>query len=168
MNKKQILILILCLLPLLSCAREVDVLSINDLHGHVMSYGKNLGMAKLATVVKDAVKHNPNTVVVFAGDNYAGSPITEFFHGAPVNDLIRELHVYGPELAIGGHSADTAQHKGYGRNLIAAAECIARDEYGADVMAILSGVGARAYYAELGYQLNSGYMVKPLKCDHVN
>jgi len=104
MNKKTILILILCLLPLLSCAREVDVLSINDLHGNVMSYGKNLGMAKLATVVKDAIKHNPNTVVVFAGDNYSGSPVSNFFHGAPVNDLMRELHVAAS--AVGNHEFD--------------------------------------------------------------
>lgn len=103
MNKKLILI-ILCLLPLLSCAREVDVLSINDLHGNVMSYGKNLGMAKLAAVVKNAIKHHPNTVVVFGGDNYAGSPITEFFHGAPVNYLMRELHVAAS--AVGNHEFD--------------------------------------------------------------
>lgn len=104
MNKKLILILILCLLPLLSCAREVDVISINDLHGNVMSYGKNLGMAKLATVVKNAINHNPNTVVVFAGDNYSGSPVTNFFHGAPVNDLMRELHVAAS--AVGNHEFD--------------------------------------------------------------
>jgi len=101
---KKIILIILCLLPLVSYAREVDVLSINDLHGNVMSYGKNLGMAKLATVVKDAIKHHPNTVVVFAGDNYSGSPVSSFFHGAPVNDLMRELHVAAS--AVGNHEFD--------------------------------------------------------------
>lgn len=101
---RKIIWLMLCLLPLLSFAREVDVLCINDLHGSVMSWEENLGMAKLATVVKSAVKRNPNTIVVFGGDNYTGSPITKFFHGAPVNDLMRELHVAAS--AVGNHEFD--------------------------------------------------------------
>ncbi|MGD9152949.1 MAG: 5'-nucleotidase C-terminal domain-containing protein [Gammaproteobacteria bacterium] len=103
MNKK-ILIIILCLLPLLSFAREVDVLCINDLHGNVMSYDKNLGMAKLATVIKNKIKHHPNTIVVFGGDNYAGSPVSDYFRGAPVTDLIHELHITAS--AVGNHEFD--------------------------------------------------------------
>jgi elongator complex protein 3 len=77
--------------------------------------------------------------------------------------LIRELHVYGPELEIGVRDGDSAQHRGYGRRLVFEAERIAREEIGTSFIAVLSGVGARVYYRELGYALNSGYMVKCLE-----
>ncbi|WP_338739360.1 tRNA uridine(34) 5-carboxymethylaminomethyl modification radical SAM/GNAT enzyme Elp3 [Candidatus Dehalogenimonas loeffleri] len=76
--------------------------------------------------------------------------------------LIRELHVYGSELAIGDRNDESVQHRGYGRRLLSEAEQIAREEYGAQYAAILSGVGARSYYREQGYTLHSSYMVKTL------
>ncbi len=74
--------------------------------------------------------------------------------------LIRELHVYGQELEFGQRDEESAQHRGYGRELVREAERIAADEFRADFMAVLSGVGARAYYRDLGYSIQSGYMVK--------
>jgi elongator complex protein 3 len=74
--------------------------------------------------------------------------------------LVRELHVFGPEMALGETSGLAAQHRGLGRALLAEAERLAREEYQARTIAILSGVGARAYYAELGYAPALGYMVK--------
>ena len=78
--------------------------------------------------------------------------------------LVRELHVYGPEVALGGRSAEAVQHKGLGRLLLLEAERIAAEEFGAPFIAVLSGVGAREYYRyDLGYELKAGYMVKKLK-----
>jgi elongator complex protein 3 len=78
--------------------------------------------------------------------------------------LVRELHVYGPEVAIGGRNIAAAQHKGLGRLLLMEAERIACEEFGAQLIAVLSGVGAREYYrSDLGYELEAGYMVKKLK-----
>jgi elongator complex protein 3 len=77
--------------------------------------------------------------------------------------LIRELHVYGPELQFGVRGKDSAQHRGFGRELLREAEQIAKIEYGLGFIAVLSGVGARNYYRESGYEFNSGYMVKPLR-----
>jgi len=77
--------------------------------------------------------------------------------------MIRELHVYGPELQLGVRGKDSAQHRGYGRELLREAERIVKTEYDASFVAILSGVGARNYYRESGYELNSGYMIKPLR-----
>jgi elongator complex protein 3 len=78
--------------------------------------------------------------------------------------LVRELHVYGPEVAIGGRNIAAAQHKGLGRLLLLEAERIACEEFGAQLIAVLSGVGAREYYrSDLGYELKAGYMVKILK-----
>jgi elongator complex protein 3 len=81
---------------------------------------------------------------------------------AGVRALIRELHVYGPEVQLGGSEAGAVQHKGMGKSLLAEAERIAANEFGAKQVAILSGVGAREYYRNEGYRLESGYMVKTL------
>jgi elongator complex protein 3 len=77
--------------------------------------------------------------------------------------LIRELHVYGPEVVLGDKDTEAVQHKGMGKSLLAEAERIALCEFGANHIAILSGVGAREYYRAEGYKLENGYMVKQLK-----
>ncbi len=91
-------------------------------------------------------------------------PVLDGAGGSPA--LVRELHVYGAEVAIGGRKEAAIQHKGLGRLLLQEAERIAAEEFGANRIAILSGVGAREYYRnDLGYKLKAGYMVKQLKAD---
>jgi elongator complex protein 3 len=80
---------------------------------------------------------------------------------APVA-IVRELHVYGPEVALKEHPGTGAQHRGLGRALLAEAERISRDDLGASHLAVLSAVGARPYYAEAGYVRRGSYMVKGL------
>ncbi len=77
--------------------------------------------------------------------------------------LIRELHVYGSEVAVGGQSEDGKhQHQGYGRRLMAHAEELAADA-GYDKLSVISGIGARAYYREkLGYHQDGPYVSKRL------
>jgi elongator complex protein 3 len=86
-------------------------------------------------------------------------PIQSLGDGSPLA-LVRELHVFGSEVALGKHEDKAAQHRGLGRTLLAEAERIAGEEFGAALVAVLSGVGARQYYAELGYEFDSGYMTK--------
>jgi len=75
--------------------------------------------------------------------------------------VIRELHVFGPEVPLRLRNAAAAQHKGIGKALLGEAERIARDEFHAQRMVVLSGVGAREYYrSEFGYSLQGWYMVK--------
>jgi len=77
--------------------------------------------------------------------------------------LIRELHVYGPEVPLSEQKEGAAQHKGLGKALLHEAERLASDEFQARRMIILSGVGAREYYrTEFGYSLQGNYMVKDL------
>jgi len=77
--------------------------------------------------------------------------------------LIRELHVYGPEVPLNEQKEGTAQHKGLGKALLQEAERIAGDEFQAQQMIILSGIGAREYYrTEFSYSLQGDYMVKNL------
>ena len=77
--------------------------------------------------------------------------------------VIRELHVYGPEVPISEQKEEAAQHKGLGKALLQEAERIASQEFRVKTMIILSGVGAREYYrTEFGYRPQGGYMVKEL------
>jgi elongator complex protein 3 len=72
--------------------------------------------------------------------------------------LIRELHVYGTSIPLGGSDAESAQHRGIGEKLLSYAEEIARESY--DRIAVISGVGARNYYRKHGYRKKGNYMVK--------
>ena len=78
--------------------------------------------------------------------------------------LIRELHVFGPEVSLRERKSEAAQHRGLGKALLREAERIAREEFQVAQMTILSGVGAREYYrSEFGYGPQGNYMVKMVK-----
>jgi len=72
--------------------------------------------------------------------------------------IIREVHVYGKQIAV-GHKSGEKQHKGWGAKLMADAERIAK-EYGLKKMAVIAGIGTREYYRKHGYELEGTYMVK--------
>ncbi len=76
--------------------------------------------------------------------------------------LIREVHSYGQLLKISEHTKNAAQHQGYGKKLIKAAEKIAKEEFSYKKMAVISGVGVRDYYLKLGYKLQDEYVVKEI------
>ncbi len=77
--------------------------------------------------------------------------------------LIRELHIYGPEVPLSQQKEEAAQHKGLGKALLKEAERIAAQEFQVERMVVLSGVGAREYYrSEFGYSSFGDYMVKNL------
>ena len=73
--------------------------------------------------------------------------------------MIRELHVYGALVSVGGDKK--VQHAGLGKRLMVEAEKIARQN-GYEKMAVIAGVGVRGYYRKLGYKLQNSYMVKSL------
>jgi elongator complex protein 3 len=78
--------------------------------------------------------------------------------------IIRELHVFGPEVPLSEQKTEAAQHKGLGRALLSEAERIAREEFGAEWIAVLSGTGAKEYYrVTSGYRSSGDYMVKNLR-----
>ena len=76
--------------------------------------------------------------------------------------MVRELHVFGPEVPLGGMLEGAAQHHGLGESLLREAERIAGKEFKAGRLSVLSGVGAREYYRLLGYTLEGPYMTKEL------
>jgi elongator complex protein 3 len=78
--------------------------------------------------------------------------------------LIRELHVFGPEVPLSEKRVGAAQHKGLGKALLREAERIAGDEFQACQVVVLSGVGAKEYYrTEFGYRSQGDYMIKALR-----
>lgn len=75
--------------------------------------------------------------------------------------LIRELHVFSPATQIGKLSEDSYQHKGFGKSLMKKAEAIAK-EHGKNKIVVISGIGARQYFSNLGYSHDGHYMSKIL------
>ena len=76
--------------------------------------------------------------------------------------IVRELHIYGPEVPVGEKSTDAWQHKGLGQELLAEAEKVAR-HLGMEKILIMSALGTRAYYAKAGYTPEGPYMRKHLR-----
>eukprot|EP01084_Bolivina_argentea_P027714 51495_1 len=94
--------------------------------------------------------------------------------------LVRELHVYGQMIKVGdkkkmkelrkkkksGHDL-YAQHYGFGTKLMKRVEMVAwRNGY--KRVAVIAGIGTRAYYRKLGYKLKGTYMVKELNSGYIN
>jgi len=75
--------------------------------------------------------------------------------------LVRELHVYGNMIKIGGKNPKIGQHTGFGEKLLKEAENIAVDN-GKTEVAIISGIGSRNYYRKFGYEKIGPYMMKRL------
>jgi elongator complex protein 3 len=92
------------------------------------------------------------------------SPLRNTEYKLPRQDvaIIREIHTYGVQTAI-GQKAVAAQHTGLGKKLIKEAERIAKTEFGAKKIAAIAGVGARQYWRKNGYKLQNTYMVKKLR-----
>jgi elongator complex protein 3 len=75
--------------------------------------------------------------------------------------LIREVHSYGSEVAVGNKDNNT-QHKGLGKKLLLEAEKIAKEEWLFNKISIIAGIGTREYYKKFGYEEANGYMFKNL------
>ena len=79
---------------------------------------------------------------------------------SPEEAMIREVHVYG--RASGLHKSGTsAQHRGLGKTLIERASELAR-EAGYTKLNVISAIGPRAYYRNLGFIDNGLYQQQPL------
>jgi len=75
--------------------------------------------------------------------------------------LVRELHVYGAQVEVGENKKGASQHAGLGKRLLKEAESLAKNA-GFSRLAIISGIGVRAYYQKQGYTLRGTYMIKDL------
>jgi elongator complex protein 3 len=73
--------------------------------------------------------------------------------------IIRELHVYGKTLNLGEKSDTASQHHGLGKWLMNEAESICKKNK-CKKISVISGIGVREYYKNLGYKLEDTYMIK--------
>jgi len=73
--------------------------------------------------------------------------------------IIRELHVYGEATGIG--KKGKVQHTGLGKQLLKAAESLAKMYFRKKII-VISGIGVRDYYRKQGYKKQGVYMVKKL------
>jgi elongator complex protein 3 len=143
-------------------------------YGHRASAGREIGEPHLVRM-DYAAAGGKEVFLSFEDDNETlfgllrlriqSQPIPALGQGIKENQaLIRELHIFGPEVPLNEQRTEAAQHKGLGKALMREAERIARDEFNADRMVILSGTGAKEYYrTEFGYISQGDYLVKNLK-----
>lgn len=90
-------------------------------------------------------------------------------HFFPVEELqdaaiIREVHVYGQSVELGGEGSGSVQHRGLGSSLIEKAAEIALSN-GYRKLTVISAVGTREYYAARGFTLTDLYMVRDLRTE---
>ncbi len=106
-----------------------------------------------------------DTILAFLRLYIPTSPVSSIvFPELQESGIIREVHTYGHQLAIGSVNTESSQHKGLGKKLTYRAEAIARS-HGLKKMAVISAVGVREYYYKLGYLRDEGkgeYVVKDL------
>jgi 2',3'-cyclic-nucleotide 2'-phosphodiesterase / 3'-nucleotidase len=92
---------------------HITILSTTDLHGNIypIDYNTNKpdarGLARVATIVKQARKENPNLLLLDSGDTIQGTPLT--FHHAKVNNkppdpMMSVMSAMGYDaMAVGNH-----------------------------------------------------------------
>jgi elongator complex protein 3 len=76
--------------------------------------------------------------------------------------IVRELHVYGPLVPVGGHVDEAWQHKGYGVKLLEEAERIAKEEEDLKKLLVISALGTKRYYMRFGFRHDGPYVSKRL------
>jgi elongator complex protein 3 len=73
---------------------------------------------------------------------------------------IRELHVYGTATSL--DKKGEVQHHGLGKRLMHEAENIAREKFNIKKLLVISGIGVKEYYYNLGYKKDGVYLSKVL------
>ncbi|MFX0140973.1 MAG: tRNA uridine(34) 5-carboxymethylaminomethyl modification radical SAM/GNAT enzyme Elp3, partial [Candidatus Hodarchaeota archaeon] len=93
---------------------------------------------------------------------------SEFAHRPELNDgrtmIVREIKVVG-ELVPKDLKPDRytqIQHRGFGKLLMENAEKISFEEFDMRKLAVISGIGARDWFYEMGYKLDGVYVSKIL------
>lgn len=86
----------------------ITILHTNDMHAHLLpdSEGRG-GMAQIAAYFKEVRSHQQDVLVVDAGDMTVGTPVSTFFKGKPIFDVMNAM---GYDAAtIGNHEYDNGE-----------------------------------------------------------
>jgi len=76
--------------------------------------------------------------------------------------VVREVHVCGQLVPVGEHNGKAWQHRGYGKALLYEAERISIEDYDLKKILVISALGTKQYYMNLGYQRDGVYVSKQL------
>ncbi|WP_461255763.1 bifunctional metallophosphatase/5'-nucleotidase [Treponema sp. R80B11-R83G3] len=89
----------------------VDIFSFNDFHGSVDSSASasNPGAARFTAIAKHLISQSEHSMLLAAGDNYQGSPLSNYFYGEPVSKMMKALGV--KYSVIGNHEWDWGADK---------------------------------------------------------
>ncbi|MFW9970858.1 MAG: tRNA uridine(34) 5-carboxymethylaminomethyl modification radical SAM/GNAT enzyme Elp3, partial [Candidatus Odinarchaeota archaeon] len=93
---------------------------------------------------------------------------SEFAHRTELNDgktmIVREVKVVGELVPKDSkpNSIAQIQHRGYGKLLMENAEKISLEDFNANKLAVISGIGARDWFYQMGYKLDGVYVSKLL------
>ncbi len=93
---------------------------------------------------------------------------SEFAHRPELNDgktiIVREIKVVGELVPkdLKPNLLTQIQHRGYGKLLMNNAEKISIEEFNAKKLAVISGIGAKSYFYEMGYKPDGVYVSKLL------
>lgn len=94
---------------------------------------------------------------------------SDFAHRSELNDgktmIVREIRVVGELVPkdLKPNRDTQIQHRGFGKLLMLNAERESHDEYDAKKLAVISGIGARDWFYDLGYKTDGPYVSKSLK-----
>jgi len=78
----------------------------------------------------------------------------------PATALVRELRVFGKPLTLHERDSGALQHAGIGKALLAEAEEIARQQFGAEKLLAITGPGVREYYRSIGFADDGAFVSK--------
>lgn len=118
--KKRILSLVLIVLLILSSisfafgttqdeTKKITIIHTNDTHSRLLDTDGGLGFAKIATIIQNTKKENPNTLVLDAGDTLHGMPIVNISEG---ENAIKILEAAGYDfMTIGNHDFNYGQER---------------------------------------------------------
>ena len=93
---------------------------------------------------------------------------SEFAHRSELNDgktmIIREIKVVGELVPkdMKPNRFTQIQHRGFGKLLMQNAEKIAKEEFDIRKLAVISGIGVKTWFYEMGYELDDVYVSKVL------
>ena len=93
---------------------------------------------------------------------------SEYAHRHELNDgktmVVREVKVVGELVPTDKKPKRETQlqHRGFGKLLMENAEKIALEDFNSKKLAVISGIGVRDWFYELGYTLDGFYVSKPL------
>jgi elongator complex protein 3 len=75
--------------------------------------------------------------------------------------IVREIHTYGTHVPV-NHASSELQHKGYGKNLLAEAQRISREEFDKKKLVVIAGSGVKQYFLQQGFFYDGPYVSKNL------